>query len=88
MLKDCIEFAKGCQECQVHPGIQHVPTSELHAIIKCCPFRGRALNLVIEIHPTSSKQQRYILVGIEYFTKWIEAIPLVNIDQEVVIHFI
>ena len=27
MLKDCIEFAKGCQECEVREGIQHVPTS-------------------------------------------------------------
>ncbi|XP_045792014.1 uncharacterized protein LOC123886769 [Trifolium pratense] len=25
MLKDCIDFAKGCQECQKHAGIQHVP---------------------------------------------------------------
>ncbi|XP_050888197.1 uncharacterized protein LOC127093327 [Lathyrus oleraceus] len=25
MLKDCIEFTKGCQECQVHAGIQHAP---------------------------------------------------------------
>ncbi|XP_050920040.1 uncharacterized protein LOC127137641 [Lathyrus oleraceus] len=28
MLKDCIEFAKGCQECQVHAGIQHAPANE------------------------------------------------------------
>jgi len=34
MLKDCIDFAKGCQECQLHTGIQHVPTSELHLIVK------------------------------------------------------
>ncbi|KAK2450241.1 hypothetical protein QL285_009370 [Trifolium repens] len=34
MLKDCIEFAKGCQECQRHSGIQHVPASELHSIVK------------------------------------------------------
>lgn len=40
MLKDCIEFAKGCQECQIHAGIQHVPTSELHSIVKSSPFRG------------------------------------------------
>ncbi|XP_050889370.1 uncharacterized protein LOC127094596 [Lathyrus oleraceus] len=25
MLKDCIEFAKGCQECQIHAGTQHAP---------------------------------------------------------------
>lgn len=34
MLKDYKEFAKGCQECQKHAGVQHVPASELYAIIK------------------------------------------------------
>lgn len=56
--------------------------------MKHWPFRGWALNLVGEIQPSSSKSQRYIQVGIDYFTKWIEAIPLVNIDQEAVIEFI
>ncbi|XP_050908940.1 uncharacterized protein LOC127122685 [Lathyrus oleraceus] len=88
MLKDCIEFAKGCQECQVHAGIQHVPASELHYIIKPWPFRGRALDLVGEIRPPSSKSQRYILVGIDYFKKWIKVIPLPNVDQEDLIEFI
>lgn len=49
MLKDCMEFAKGCQECQVHAGIQHVPTSELYSIVKPWPFRGWPLDLVGEI---------------------------------------
>ncbi|WJX12139.1 hypothetical protein P8452_02668 [Trifolium repens] len=40
ILKDCIEFAKGCQECQRHSGIQHVTASELHSIVKPWPFRG------------------------------------------------
>ena len=72
----------------MNAGIQHVPASELHSIVKPWPFRGWALDLVREIRPTSSKGQRYILVGIDYFTKWIEAIPLANVDQEVVIKFI
>ncbi|KAK2443828.1 protein NYNRIN [Trifolium repens] len=88
MLKDCIEYAKGCQECQKHSGIQHVPASELHSIVKPWPFRGWALDLIGEIKPASSKNQRYILVGIDYFTKCIEAIPLPNVDQEAVINFI
>ncbi|XP_050919735.1 uncharacterized protein LOC127137307 [Lathyrus oleraceus] len=33
-LKDCIGFAKSGQECQLHRGIQHVPASELHKIVK------------------------------------------------------
>lgn len=34
MLKDCINFSKGCQEFQVYSRIQHVPASELHAVVK------------------------------------------------------
>lgn len=40
MLKDCIEFTKGCQKFQRHAGIQHVPASELHSIMNPWPFRG------------------------------------------------
>jgi len=87
-LKDCIKFAKGCQECQKHAGIQHVPASELHSIIKPWSFRGWALDVIGEIHPKSSKGHRFILVGIDYFTKWIEVIPLPKVDQKAVISFI
>lgn len=31
---------------------------------------------------------RYILVEVDYFTKWIKVIPLVNMDQEAIINFI
>ncbi|XP_058767999.1 uncharacterized protein LOC131641716 [Vicia villosa] len=34
MLKDFIDFAKGCQECQMHASIQHSPANELSSIIK------------------------------------------------------
>jgi len=37
VLKDCIEFAKGCQK---HARIQHVPANELHSIIEPWSFRG------------------------------------------------
>ena len=88
MLKDCIEFAKSCQECQKHSGIQRVPASELHSIVKPWPFRGWALDVIGEIKPKSSKGYRYIFVGIDYFTKWVEEIPLPDVTQEVVIEFI
>jgi hypothetical protein len=31
---------------------------------------------------------RYLFIGIETFTKWMEAIPAVNITQEVVVKFL
>lgn len=46
------------------------------------------MELVGKIRPTSSKGQRYILVDIYYFSKWIEAIALTNMDQEAAIAFI
>ncbi|XP_058758982.1 uncharacterized protein LOC131632216 [Vicia villosa] len=71
ILKDCNEFAKDCQECQMHGGIQHIPASELHAIVKPWPFIAWDLDVIGEIKTTLLKQQRYILVDIDYFTKWI-----------------
>ena len=56
--------------------IQQVSTSELHSITKPWPFRGWTLDLIVWIHPPSSKGHRYILVAVDYFTKWVEAIPL------------
>ncbi|XP_050885309.1 uncharacterized protein LOC127089215 [Lathyrus oleraceus] len=84
----CGAHQAGCLECQLHGGIQHVPASELHTIVKPWPFRGWALDVIGEIKPASSKQQRYMLVGIDYFTKWVEAVALPNVNQEVVIDFV
>ena len=46
------------------------------------------MDLIGEIKPESSKKHKYILVAIYYFTKWIEAVPLVKVDQDIVIDFI
>jgi hypothetical protein len=58
MLKDFIEFAKSCQKCQLHAGIQHVPASELHSIVKPWPFRGWALDVIGEIKPGLSARHK------------------------------
>lgn len=51
-------------------------------IINTCPLRGWALDLIGEIKPASSKSHIYVLVGIDYFTKWVEAVPLTNVEQD------
>jgi hypothetical protein len=35
-----------------------------------------------------SKQHRYILTAIDYFRKWAEVIPLIHVNENVVIQFI
>nr|XP_029145214.1 protein NYNRIN-like [Arachis hypogaea] len=88
MIKDCIDYAKACQECQKHGSIQQIPASELHSIIKPWPFRNWALDLIGLIHPPSSKHHKFILVAIDYFRKWVEVIPLIEVSQSEIIDFI
>jgi transposase InsO family protein len=60
----------------------------LHPVMKPWPFRGWGLDFVGEVHPSSSKGHRFVLVAIDYFTKWIEAVPLKNMSHKEVISFV
>ena len=61
---------------------------ELHSILKPWPFRGWAMDLIGKICPASSKGHNFILVVIDYFTKWVEAVPLKKVEEKDVIQFI
>ncbi|XP_051152419.1 uncharacterized protein LOC127266274 [Andrographis paniculata] len=46
------------------------------------------MDIIGKIHPSSSKGQSFILVATDYFTKWIEAVPLANVTYQEVVKFI
>ena len=74
MLKDCIEFARGCIQCQIHGPIQRVSAETLHSVAKPWPFRGWAMDAIGKITPSSrAAKHAWILVATDYFTKWVEA---------------
>ena len=85
ILKDYITYSKGCQRCQRYGSIQRIPAVELNSIVKPSPFRGWAMDLIRKIHPTSSKGHNFILVATDYFTKWVDAVPLKKAKQKDVI---
>ena len=60
----------------------------LHPIVKPWPFRGWGLDFIGQIHPASSRGHRFVLVAIDYFIKWTEAIPLKNMTHKKVINFV
>jgi hypothetical protein len=82
MLEDCFEYYKGCQDCQKFGNIQRVPASILNPIIKPWPFRGWGIDLIGQINPPSSKGHKFVLLATDYFTKWVEAIPLKKVTSE------
>jgi hypothetical protein len=81
MLEDCFEYYKGCQDCQKFGNIQRVPASALNPIIKPWPFRGWGIDLIGQINSPSSKGHKFVLLATDYFTKWVEAIPLKKVTS-------
>jgi hypothetical protein len=60
----------------------------MNPIVKPWLFRGWGLDFIGEILPGSSKGHRFILVAMDYFTKWAEALPLRNMTHREVISFV
>jgi transposase InsO family protein len=60
----------------------------LHLVIKPWPFRRWGLDFIGEMHSSSSKGHRFVLVATDYFSKWVEAVPLRNMTHREVIEFV
>ena len=70
---DCCQLVQRCPECQMHGDVIHVPPYELHALTSPWPFSIWGIDVIGKISPKSSSGHEYILVAIDYFTKWVEA---------------
>jgi hypothetical protein len=65
-----------------------VPASLLYPVIKPWPFRGWGLDFIREVHSSSSKGHRFILVATDYFMKWTEVVPLRGMTHRELISFV
>jgi hypothetical protein len=60
----------------------------LKPIIAHGPFQQCGLDFIGEINPSYSGQHKWILIAIDYFTNWIEAIPTRNATDKVIMEFL
>ena len=88
MFKDRHAHAWKCEICQVNAGRERRPAFPLQPVTIENPFEQSGLDVVGEINPNSSKLHKYILTATDYFSKWIEAIPLKVINDTEVIQFL
>ena len=72
METNCISFVKSCHDCHTHANLNHVPPSELYSMTSPWPFFVWGKDVIGRITPKVSNGHEYILVAIEYFTKWVE----------------
>ena len=85
LFKDAHAHARKCQICQVNAGREIRHAFPLQPLTVQNPFEQWGLDVVGEINPNSSQLHKYILMAIDYFSKWTEAIPLKVINDHEVI---
>jgi hypothetical protein len=74
IFKDCIEAVKKCPLCQIFNKKACTHPMALHPIIAIGPFAKWGINFM-QCKPTSAEGHGYIIVIVDYFTKWAEAMP-------------
>ncbi|XP_014521800.1 uncharacterized protein LOC106778352 [Vigna radiata var. radiata] len=75
---DAVEFTRRCIQCQAHANNRHAPPHILHTIVSPWPFAQWGIDIVGPF-PPGTGQRKFLLVAIDYFTKWVEAEPLATI---------
>jgi len=84
---DYAEYVKKCAKCQVFDPLHHTRSEELHSIIYPWPFAIWGMDIIGPFSPRKG-QTKFFLVGVDYFTKWIEAGPLASILAKNVQNFV
>ena len=67
---DCAEYVKKCAKCQEFGPLHHTRSFAIWGMDIIGPFSP------------GKGQTKFLLVGVDYFTKWIEAEPLVSISAK------
>ena len=87
MKEDCVRYAQRCEKCQKHTDWHHVPAKELRSIYSPWPFHTRGIN-ILGPFLLAIRQIKFLIVAIEYFTKWVEPEPVALITAHKVQHFV
>ena len=84
MQKDAAKLVKKCDKCQWFGNMQHVPRELLTSISSPWPFSTWGINIVGPL----PKQVKFLLLAINYLTKWVEAKPLATIIEDKIQTFV
>ncbi|XP_014493263.1 uncharacterized protein LOC106755592 [Vigna radiata var. radiata] len=86
MENDAKAFTAKCERCQAHANIPHASPVELRTIVSPWPFAKWGMDIVGPF-PPGRAQKKFILVAVDYFTKWVKAEPLATISARQVQSF-
>ena len=87
MLKDVQAYVKTCDKCQRFNNLIRQPSEELTPMTASWLFAQEGLDIMGPF-PTAVRQLKFLVVGIDYFTKWVEAEALANITEKNIRSFV
>ena len=88
LLRDVHAYVRKCTQCQKFANREARPTAPLLSVALEEPFQQWGLDVIGEIIPHTSKQHQDILTTTDYFTRWVEATYLRQINDQEVIEFV
>ena len=65
----------------------HLCLAPLHPIVTAGPFTKWGIDFM-DCNLASTRGHHHIIVDVEYFMKWVEAMPMIKSDSETAAHFI
>uniref|UniRef100_A0A2N9H5S1 Integrase catalytic domain-containing protein n=1 Tax=Fagus sylvatica TaxID=28930 RepID=A0A2N9H5S1_FAGSY len=87
LLHDATQYVKTCDKCQRFANVPRVPPEEITPITSPWPFAQWGLDIMGPFS-VGTKQAKFLVVAIDYFTKWVEAEPLATITEKNVKSFV
>ena len=87
MLRDATNLVRRCKICQENAKISHLPSEPLTSVTSPWPFQQRGLDILGPL-PIEKGQCKFIIVAVDYFTKWAEAEPLATITEQKILNFL
>uniref|UniRef100_A0A2N9F122 Integrase catalytic domain-containing protein n=1 Tax=Fagus sylvatica TaxID=28930 RepID=A0A2N9F122_FAGSY len=81
MQKDVVSYVRACDKCQRFGNLIHSPPETLTPMTAPWPFAQWGLDIMGPL-PVGRRQLKFLVVGIDYFTKWVEAEPLATITEK------
>ena len=67
-----MDYVKSCHDCQTHANLNNVSPSELYSMTSPWPFSVCGIDVIRRISSKALNGHDYILVAIDYFTKWVD----------------
>ncbi|XP_020985712.1 uncharacterized protein LOC110274775 [Arachis duranensis] len=80
MTMDSKEFVRKCVKCQENANFHKASPTELSLLTSSRPFTQWGVDLLGPF-PVGPRQVKYLIVAIDYYTKWVEAEPLAIISS-------